>query len=126
MSSPTFERRLDQILSRRDELQALLAEAVPSEYGNLAREYATLEPVVAGIERYHAARREAGELATMLDDPEMRSLAEDELRELEARLPVLERELRILLLPKGHRRREERDLRDSGRHRRGRGSAVRW
>jgi peptide chain release factor 1 len=100
MSTPAFEQRLDQILARRDELQALLAEAAPAEYGNLAREYAALEPVVAGIERFHAVRREARELSAMLDDPEMRSLAEDELRALEARLPDLERELRVLLLPK--------------------------
>ena len=96
----TFDQRLEQILARRDELQALLASASPAEYVQLAREYAGLEPVVAGIERYNQVRHEARDLGTMLDDPEMRALAEDELREVEARLPALERELRLLLLPK--------------------------
>jgi peptide chain release factor 1 len=96
----SFDQRLEQILARRDELQALLASVSQSEYVPLAREYAGLEPVVAGIERYNEARREARELGAMLDDPEMKALAEDELRVVEARLPALERELRLLLLPK--------------------------
>jgi peptide chain release factor 1 len=96
----SFDQRLEQILARRDELQALLASVSQSEYVPLAREYAGLEPVVAGIERYNEARREARDLGAMLDDPEMKALAEDELRVVEARLPALERELRLLLLPK--------------------------
>jgi peptide chain release factor 1 len=96
----TFDLRLEQILARRDELQALLSSVSQAEYVPLAREYAGLEPVVAGIERYNEARREARDLGAMLADPEMKALAEDELRVVEARLPALERELRLLLLPK--------------------------
>ena len=96
----SFDQRLEQILARRDELQALLASVSQSEYVPLAREYSSLEPVVAGIERYNEARREARDLDAMLGDPEMKALAEDELRVVEARLPALERELRLLLLPK--------------------------
>ena len=47
----SFDQRLEQILARRDELQALLASVSQSEYVPLAREYSSLEPVVAGIER---------------------------------------------------------------------------
>jgi peptide chain release factor 1 len=96
----SFDQRLEQILARRDELQALLASVSQSEYVPLAREYSSLEPVVAGSERYNEARREARDLDAMLGDPEMKALAEDELRVVEARLPALERELRLLLLPK--------------------------
>jgi peptide chain release factor 1 len=100
MATIPFDQRLEQILARRDELQALLATAAPAEYPGLAREYAGLEPVVAEIEGYRRARREAADLAAMLDDPEMRALAEDELREVQARLPELERRVRLMLLPK--------------------------
>jgi peptide chain release factor 1 len=60
--------------------------------------------VIEGIERWRAARRELDELDEILADPgsdrEMRELAADERTTLEARLPELERELRLLLLPK--------------------------
>src|SRR5918911_2597813 len=99
-----LDQRLKQILARRDELEALLATAVPAEYAGLAREYAGLEPLVAAIGRYRDVRREAAGLEAMLADPavepEMRSLAEEELHELEGRLPDLERGIRLLLLPK--------------------------
>lgn len=99
-----FDHKLDQILARRDELQSLLAEVAPSEYAKLAKEYSDLGPVVEGIERYRAAARELADLEALArdpqGDPEMRDLAEAERREFEERLPELERELRILLLPR--------------------------
>ena len=95
-----FDDRLGQILARRDELQALLAEVQPSEYARLAKEFSDLGPVVETIEAYRQARRELGELETLADDPEMRELAEQERRDLEAKLPDLERQVRLLLLPK--------------------------
>ena len=98
--STAFDDRLGQILARRDELQALLAEAQPSEYAKLAKEFSDLGPVVETIESYHGAKRELGELEVLADDPEMRELAEQERRTVEARLPDLERQVRLLLLPK--------------------------
>lgn len=95
-----FDDRLSQILARRDEIQALLAEVQPSEYAKLAKEYSDLGPVVATIEDYRAARGELSELEQLAQDPEMRELADQERRALEARLPELERQVRLLLLPK--------------------------
>ena len=95
-----FEDRLGQILARHDELQALLAEAQPSEYARLAKEFSDLGPVVAAIESFQSAKRELADLEQLAGDPEMRELAEQEHRELEARLPDLERQVRLLLLPK--------------------------
>ena len=60
--------------------------------------------LVAGIGRYRDVRREAAGIEAMLADPavepDMRALAEEELRELQGRLPDLERDIRLLLLPK--------------------------
>jgi peptide chain release factor 1 len=104
MIQTPFDHRLEQILARRDELQSLLSQAAPSEYVALAREYAGLGPVVEGIEAYRATANEAADLDAMLADPatdaEMRGLAEEELRELRARAEALEREVRLLLLPR--------------------------
>jgi peptide chain release factor 1 len=104
MALSAFDIKLEQILARRDELQALLAEVSPAEYARLAKEFSDLGPVVEGIEAYRAAGREIADLEAMIReaaaDPEMRDLADSERRELEARLPELERNVRLLLLPK--------------------------
>ena len=95
-----FDDRLGQILARRDELQSLLAEVQPSEYARLAKEFSDLGPVVEAIETYEATKRELAELDQLAADPEMRELAEQERRDLEARLPELEHRVRLMLLPK--------------------------
>jgi peptide chain release factor 1 len=104
MAVSGFDLKLEQILARRDELQALLAEASPGAYAKLAKEFSDLGPVVEGIETYRRARDEVADLDVMLRDPstdtEMKAMAEEERRELEGRLPELERQVRILLLPK--------------------------
>ncbi len=104
MSGNGFADRLDAILARFDELEALMSAARASDYAELAREYAELGPVVEKIRAYRKAGEEKRELEELLADPatepEMRKLAEEELQELERRLPELERELRLALLPR--------------------------
>ncbi len=95
-----LDDRLGQILARRDELQALLAEVQPSEYAKLAKEFSDLGPVVEAIEAYEATKRELAGLDQLAADPEMRELVEKERRDLEARLPELEHHVRLMLLPK--------------------------
>lgn len=100
MTSIALDQKLDQILARRDELQALLTEAAPGEYARLAKELSDLGPVVEGIEDYRAARQELADLEALLADPEMAALAEEERGALLGQLPELERRVRLLLLPK--------------------------
>jgi peptide chain release factor 1 len=100
VSGSSFERKLDAILARKDELEALLAVAAPSAYAALAREHAELEPVAAEITAWRKAKHELAELEQLQADPEMRALALTEHAELRARLPALERALRLALLPK--------------------------
>jgi peptide chain release factor 1 len=66
----------------------------------LGREYAELRPVMATIGEYRALVDGVAEAEAMLDDPEMRDLAEEELATLRARLPEVERGLQLALLPK--------------------------
>jgi peptide chain release factor 1 len=72
----------------------------PEKYTELSREYAELSPVVDKIRELEAARSELQDLEELSSDPEMREMAEAESRALNERIPELETELRILLLPK--------------------------
>ena len=78
-------------------------EAAMSDGGDVAalgREYAELRPVAEQVAAYDATLAEIAEAEAMLDDAEMRGLAEAELPVLRARVPELERALRLALLPR--------------------------
>jgi peptide chain release factor 1 len=93
--------KLDRIAARADELRALLGEGISGEaYVKASRELSDIEPVVARIGDLRAAEQARDEAETMLSDPEMRGLAEAELFELKERIPALEHEIRLTLLPK--------------------------
>ncbi|WP_378946657.1 peptide chain release factor 1 [Paracoccus sp. R86501] len=93
--------RLAQITQRFEYLEAQLnAGAAPDQIAKISREYAELKPVVEGIAHWRDATDALAEAKAMLSDPEMRELAEDELRRLNAELPDLEQQLRVALLPK--------------------------
>lgn len=103
----SLEENLARVASRYEELGALIAEhSEPGspDYTRKLREYHDLAPVVAAIEAIEAARQELAELDALrqdsASDAEMRALAETEYYELRDRLPALEREVLILLLPK--------------------------
>jgi len=93
--------KLDQIVGRFEFLEARMSQGADgSEIADLAREYAELKTVVAEIAAYRATLSDLAEAQAMLDDPEMRALAEDEIPLLKDRLPGLEQALRLALLPK--------------------------
>jgi peptide chain release factor 1 len=93
--------QLDRIVARAEELRAQLAEGVGGDaYVKASKELAELAPVVERIDELRAAEREAAEAEAMLDDPELRELAESELAELRARIPTLQHALRLALLPR--------------------------
>lgn len=94
--------RIAQIRARRDEIQAGMArpDLEPSEFVRLSKDYAELEPVARAADEVESLRREQGELQAMLSDPEMKAMAEDELRAVRDRLPEAERALALALLPR--------------------------
>ena len=100
MSQSGLSLRLDQITRRAQELRALLETAQGAQVAALSRELSNLDPIVEKIAAWRAAETAQAEAQAMLADPEMRELAEAELAETSARLPVLEREIRLALLPK--------------------------
>ena len=99
------DQKLDALVTRHAALERDLAAAVPPEtYVKLSREFAELAPVVEAVKSYRSAQSELEGVISLLDDPatdaEMRSIAEAEKPQLEARRAALEQELRLALLPK--------------------------
>ncbi len=97
MSLPS---RLDRLLSRAEELRHMLSTAPGADIGALSKELAELEPLVEKVAEYRAAERARDEAQAMLTDPEMRELAEAEWLSQKERVPALEHEIRIMLLPR--------------------------
>ena len=90
----------DRIVDRAAELNALLSEGVTGEaFVKASRELAEIDPIVARIEELRVAEQAQAEAQAMLDDPDMRELAEAELFELKTRIPELTHAIRVALLP---------------------------
>ncbi|MCW8861229.1 MAG: peptide chain release factor 1 [Rhodospirillales bacterium] len=103
----SLEPKLDKVVARADELQALLAapDKVPSqEFARMSKELADLTPVVEAIRAYRKAFDEIRDAEDMIDeagaDPEMKAMAEDEARNLREQLPALDQQIRLMLLPR--------------------------
>lgn len=101
---PSIASKLAQLAARLEELNRLLSSEDATRdmdsYRRLTREHAEIAPVV---ELYHAYRKSEQDIASaqaLAGDPEMRELAEAEIREGKARLERLEAELQRQLLPR--------------------------
>ncbi len=101
------EEKIQQILDRHDYLQHALAN--PDEIGGdgfakFSKEYSDLEPIVSKASELRALRAEIVDLEEMIDedegDKEMKALAQEEITDTKARLPKIEQQLSLLLLPK--------------------------
>ena len=95
--------RLDAILARAEALQEEMnGELPPEKFVALSKEYAELDPIATAVRAYRAALSEVEDLESLSagDDAEMAEMAMLELTELQEKLPEMESQLQILLLPK--------------------------
>ena len=96
--------RLEQLARRLIEIDALLAEPdIASDmdrFRKLSRERSEIEPVVMQFQQYEATEGDIQAAKEMQSDPDMREMAEEELKIGRERLEVLEDELQVLLLPR--------------------------
>lgn len=100
-----FEQKLETILARADELTALLAEGPDGEtFVKLSKEFGSLEPLVEAGRRYKKMHADLTEAEAIMNDPDMetefKAIATEEYYSLKEKLPALEKEIQILLLPK--------------------------
>ena len=91
--------RLAQITQRFEFIEAQMSEGT-GDIAKLGKEYADLRPLVEEIRTYQQLLDDIDAARAMLEDPEMRDLAADELSELQDRQPALESALQLALLPK--------------------------
>ena len=92
--------RLDRLLSRAEELRHILSTAPGADIGALSKELSELEPLVEKVSELRMAEQARDDAQALMADPEMKDLAEAEWLEQKERVPALEREIRILLLPR--------------------------
>ncbi|MEE9428357.1 MAG: peptide chain release factor 1 [Paracoccaceae bacterium] len=91
--------KLRQITERFEFIEASMASG-EGDIALLGKEYSDLRPVVGEIAEYRQILDDIAEAEEWAKDPEMKSLADEELPVLKSRLPDVEHKLRIALLPK--------------------------
>ena len=98
--------KLSNVVNHYDELNALISSPDCSAEAmvKMNKELAELSPVVDAIKHYNHVEQNFKDAKAMMEDAsldkEMRDMAEAEYYELKDELPKLEREIKILLLPK--------------------------
>ncbi|HZP87100.1 MAG TPA: peptide chain release factor 1 [Burkholderiales bacterium] len=101
---PSIAVKLAQLSDRLAEVNRLLsseeATADMDAFRRLSREHAELQPVVSLYDAYLRNKAEIASAQEMTADPEMKELAEAEVREGKERLLAIEAELQRLLLPR--------------------------
>jgi len=103
--TPSIERKLESLVERLQELQALLSDAEtigqPQRFRDLSREYAQLSPVIAAFDAYRDNLAETAATEEMLEDrdPAVRALAQEELKRVRQAGERLETEVTRLLVP---------------------------
>lgn len=70
------------------------------QFSKLSMEYAELDPVVEAINELDAAHEELEGLKELLNDPEMKDIANDEYYALNEKIPSLEHKIKLSLIPR--------------------------
>ena len=98
--------KLERVEQRYRTLMGLVSDAAvqadPAEYRTHTKALAEIQPLVDKFRDYKAVETEIEQARELVggDDPEMRDLAKQELRELGGRREALLAEIKVLLLPK--------------------------
>jgi len=102
----SIEENLRRVIDRHEELGALMStgELAADAFQKMSKEYSDLGPVVEAILALDKVRVDLVEAQALYSesagDADMREMAQAEVQELKAVLPVLEHNVQVLLLPK--------------------------
>ncbi|TCV99690.1 peptide chain release factor 1 [Biostraticola tofi] len=101
---PSIVAKLEALQERHEEVEVLLGDAGvitdQDRFRALSKEYAQLTDVTACFQRWQQVQEDILTAEMLLDDPEMRDMAQDELRQAKVIHEQLEQQLQLLLLPK--------------------------
>ncbi len=90
----------NRFIKIEQELQKPEVATDPSKLQSLGKMYAELEPTVQYLREYKKTETQLNEAKELLNDPEMKDLAQEEITGLESRLIELEESLKARLVPK--------------------------
>ena len=97
-------QKLEAVEKRYEELNKKIADpeiiARTSEWTGYMKEHAEIEEVVLKYKEYKKVLQQLDDAEDMLSDPEMKELAEEDIKSAKEQIPKLEEELKILLIPK--------------------------
>ncbi len=98
-----FEK-LEAVEKRYDELTTQISDpaiiANNNEWRKLIKEHSSMEDVVVKYKEYKQIENNMNEAKEMMEDPEMKELAEEEYYNSKEKLSKIEEELKLLLIPK--------------------------
>ena len=96
--------KLENVEKRYEELNQKISDpeviSNQNEWKKLMKEHADIEEIVEKYREYKKVQSSIEDLKEMLDDKEMHDLAQAELDEAKEKLPKIEEELKLLLVPK--------------------------
>ena len=100
-----LEEKLSNVVRRHEEIEALLSSNIaPDEMVKLNKELSALTPIVESIRQYQKNLANLNDAKEMMSDTsldkEMRDMAEIEYYDLKEKMPEMEKEIKVLLLPK--------------------------
>ena len=97
-------QKLDAVEKRYEELTVKISDpeviANQSEWRQFMKEHSEIEAIVEKYREYKKTKQAMEEAGEMLNDPELKELAEMEMLDAKEKLPLLEEEIKILLIPK--------------------------
>lgn len=97
-------QKLENVEKRYEELTAKISDpeiiSNQSEWQKFMKEHAEISPIVEKYREYKRTKQSIEEAKEMLEDKELKELAMIELEEGKEKLPKIEEELKILLIPK--------------------------
>ena len=97
-------QKLEAVEKRYEELNKKIADpeviARTHEWTEYMKEHSEIEEVVLKYKEYKRTEQALKEAEEMMSDPEMKELAEEEASKAREKLPKLEEELKLLLIPK--------------------------
>ena len=98
-----FEK-LEAVEKRYEELTKMISDpdiiANQIEWQKLMKEHASMEDVVAKFREYKNVKKTMDDAQELMQDPDMKDLAEEEYYSSKEMLPKIEEELKVLLIPK--------------------------
>ena len=97
-------QKLEDVEKRYEELTLKISDpeviSKQNEWKELMKEHAEIEPIVLKYREYKKVKKSYEDALEMMEDKELKELAEIEMLDAKEKIPKLEEELKLLLIPK--------------------------